>query len=99
MKRITVEVTKSYTVELEVKVEEAIDRMLTEEWQSVFYPFEDRDDAIDFLATHAIHGTRSISEMDGWADCAENAVRMMVVNQDTEDIAVREEEIPELEEG
>lgn len=58
---------------------DALDRMMTPEWQSNYYVFEDVDDAIANLAYNAIvNGVRDLKNLDGYADLERNQATMRV---------------------
>lgn len=48
---------------------DALDRMLTEEWQENYYHFGDRDAALAYLAYNAVvNGVNDLWNLDGHAD-------------------------------
>lgn len=59
-----VEVLTTYDVEIP---DEAIERVMSPEWQEQFYRFRDRHEAIAWLAVN-INGTEDLQNIDGFAD-------------------------------
>lgn len=71
------------TLEVAVDVEQSvIDRCLTAEWQSTFYPMRDAEDVAGHIAFNLAQG-RSLCSLDGFADLPERSV--YVAHIDTDD--------------
>lgn len=47
-------------------------------WREALYPLDTRDKVLGHLAVCAVDGATSGQHLDGWADLAEDAVRMDV---------------------
>lgn len=70
------------TLEVTVDVEQSvIDRCLTAEWQSTFYPMRDAEDLAGHLAFNLIQG-RPLRSLDGFADLPESSVYVARIDTD-----------------
>jgi len=74
-------------IEVVLRVEPSLlDRALTPEWQDSFYTFEDREAVAAHLAYNLVQG-RSLSSLDGWADCEDSAATVEILDATAWDCA------------
>ena len=74
MARFRAKVTLLVTLEAAPDI---VARALTEEWQRQFYPFDTEAEVLEHLIYNLVLQRQRLSSLDGWADCADTAVRVV----------------------
>lgn len=72
-------VTRVFEIAVTFDIDDAVYAVVDDEWRSVFYDLNTKDEIADHIAFNLLRG-RTLSQLDGWANMPDSMARLIDID-------------------